>query len=156
MVDQIQENYLNGELKPGDKLPTERELASLFNISRTSVREALRKLKIDGFIEIKQGSGSFIKLAHIRKAGDELSSSILDAEINLIYEMLDLRRVLEVECVHLASQKASSEDLARIREALQMMNQAKDDEASGLQADISFHLNIVRASHNSIYIKRNP
>ncbi|MFJ8259990.1 FadR/GntR family transcriptional regulator [Peribacillus asahii] len=152
IVDQINEYFLNGKLKPGDKLPTERELASRFNVSRTSVREALRKLEIKGIIEIKQGSGSFIKTSEAL-AVEEISSTIMNAEKKLIYEMLELRRMLEVECASLASQRATSEDLNRIREALEMMDHAKNDVELGLQADLNFHISIVYASHNSIFLQ---
>ncbi|MFC0273470.1 FadR/GntR family transcriptional regulator [Metabacillus herbersteinensis] len=153
VVDQIKEYFLNGELKPGDKLPTERELANLFNVSRTSVREALKKLEIKGLIEIRQGSGSFIKTSESSTLTVDLSSTIIHAEKKLIYEILELRRVLEVECAFLASRRATSEDLERIREALEMMDRSKNDVELGLQADVSFHINIVRASHNSIFLQ---
>ncbi len=151
IVDQINEYFLNGDLQPGEKLPTERELASRFNVSRTSVREALRKLEIKGIIEIKQGSGSFIKTKESLSIGKELSSTILKTEKKLVYEMLELRQTLEVECASLASQRATSEDLERIGQALEMMNQVKNDVELGIQADLSFHINIVLASHNSIF-----
>ncbi len=151
IVDQIQEYFLNGELQPGEKLPTERELASRFNVSRTSVREALRKLEIKGIIDIKQGSGSFLKSPECHSLGQELSSTILKTEKKLIYEMLELRQTLEVECAFLASQRATSEDLERIGQALEMMNQVKNDVELGIQADLSFHINIVLAAHNSIF-----
>lgn len=153
IVDQIKEYFLNGELQPGDKLPTERELASRFNVSRTSVREALRKLEIKGFIEIKQGSGSFIKTAESHTLSEELSSTIINTEKKLIYEMLELRQALEVECAFLASRRATSVDLERISKALDMMDQGKNDVGLGIQADLSFHLNIVLASHNSIFLQ---
>jgi len=153
IVDQIREYFLNGELQPGEKLPTERELASRFNVSRTSVREALRKLEIKGIIEIKQGSGSFIKTQEGRSLGEELSSTIIKTEKKLIYEMLELRQALEVECAFLASQRATSEDLERIGKALEMMDRVKNDVELGNQADLSFHINIVLASHNSIFLQ---
>lgn len=153
IVDQIKEYFLNGELQPGEKLPTERELASRFNVSRTSVREALRKLEIKGLIEIKQGSGSFIKATESHTLGEELSSTIIKTEKKLIYEMLELRQALEVECAFLASRRANSEDLERIRKALELMEQGKNDVELGIQADLSFHINIVLASHNSIFLQ---
>ncbi|MFJ7951865.1 FadR/GntR family transcriptional regulator [Lysinibacillus sp. NPDC096418] len=153
IVDQIREYFLNGELQPGDKLPTERELASRFSVSRTSVREALRKLEIKGIIEIKQGSGSFIKTPEYQSFGEELSSTIIKTEKKLIYEMLELRQALEVECAFLASQRATSEDLERIGKALEMMDRVKNDVELGIQADLSFHINIVLASHNSIFLQ---
>jgi len=151
IVDQITEYFLNGALQPGEKLPTERELASRFHVSRTSVREALRKLEIKGIIEIKQGSGSFIKSSERHSIGEELSSTILKTEKKLVYEMLELRQTLEVECAFLASQRATSEDLARIGQALEMMDQVKNDVELGIQADLSFHMNIVLATHNTIF-----
>ena len=153
VVDQIREYFLDGELQPGEKLPTERELAARFNVSRTSVREALRKLEIKGIIEIKQGSGSFIKTPECHTLGDDLSSTIIKTEKKLIYEMLELRQALEVECAFLASQRATSEDIERIGKALEMMVQVKNDVELGIQADLSFHINIVLASHNSIFLQ---
>jgi len=151
IVDQITEYFLNGALQPGEKLPTERELASRFHVSRTSVREALRKLEIKGIIDIKQGSGSFIKSSESHSIGEELSSTILKTEKKLVYEMLELRQTLEVECAFLASQRATSEDLARIGKALEMMDRVKNDVELGIQADLNFHMNIVLASHNTIF-----
>lgn len=153
IVDQIKEDFLSGDLQPGEKLPTERELASRFNVSRTSVREALRKLEIKGVLEIKQGSGSFIKVSESHTLGEDLSSTIIKTKKKLLYEMLELRQALEVECAFLASRRATSEDLERIRQALEMMAQAKQDVELGIQADLSFHINIVLASHNSIFLQ---
>ncbi len=153
IVDQIRECFLNGELQPGEKLPTERELASRFNVSRTSVREALRKLEIKGFIEIRQGSGSFIKATESYTLGEELSTTVTKTDKKLIYEMLELRQALEVECAFLAARRATSEDLERIGNALKMMDRSKNDVELGIQADLSFHINIVLASHNSIFLQ---
>ncbi|MGM7634279.1 FadR/GntR family transcriptional regulator [Bacillus sp. Hm123] len=153
IVDQIKEYFLTEQLQPGDKLPTERELASRFNVSRTSVREALRKLEMKGIIEIKQGSGSFMKTSEFQLLGDELSTTIVHAENKLVYEMLELRRALEVECAFLASQRATSEDLEHIRQAIEKMKVAETDVELGLEADLHFHLSIVRASHNSIFLQ---
>ncbi|WP_338030857.1 FadR/GntR family transcriptional regulator [Cytobacillus citreus] len=153
IVDQIKEYFLTEELKPGDKLPTERELASRFNVSRTSVREALRKLESKGIIEIKQGSGSFIKTSEFQLLGEELSTTIIHAENKLVYEMLELRRALEAECAFLASKRATSEDLEAIRHAIEKMKAAENDVELGLEADLNFHFSIVRASHNSIFLQ---
>lgn len=153
IIEEIKEYCLHKNLKPGDKLPTERELASRFNVSRTSVREALRKLEIKGIIEIRQGSGSFIKTTEFPQLGEELSSTIMNVEKKLVYEMLELRRVLEVECAFLAAQRANSSDLEQIRQALELMEEAKGNVELGLEADLAFHLQIVRASHNTIFLQ---
>lgn len=153
IVDQIKECFLNGELQPGEKLPTERELASRFKVSRTSVREALRKLEIERFIEIRQGSGSFIKALENHTLGEELSTAVTKTEKKILYEMLELRQAIEVECAFLAARRATSEDLERISTALEMMDRVKNDVELGIQADVSFHMNIALASHNSIFLQ---
>ncbi|MDQ0215002.1 DNA-binding FadR family transcriptional regulator [Oikeobacillus pervagus] len=152
IVDQLKEHFLNGDMKQGDKLPTERELASQFKVSRTSVREALRKLEMKGIIETRQGSGSFIKSIEFQSFGEELSSAIVNTERKLVYEMLELRRVLEMECAYLASHRATSKDLEKIRQALEDMVIAKNDVELGLKADVNFHINIVSASNNTIFL----
>jgi DNA-binding FadR family transcriptional regulator len=153
IVEQLREFFLNGDLKPGDKLPSERELASKFNVSRTSIREALRMLELRGAIDIRRGGGSYIKSTEFPLSTEELSSVITKAESHLVYEMLELRRALEAESAYLAAQRANSADLEKIRKALEKMAASKNDVESGLEADLNFHLSIVRATHNSLFIE---
>lgn len=152
IVEKIEELFLNGGLKPGDKLPPERELASQFGVSRTSVREALQALEISGSIEIRQGGGSFIKTPEVRMVSDVLSTRIIEAENDLVYEMLEVRRALEVESVSLAAQRATSADLEKIRQSLEQMAASGEDAEEGVQADLHFHLQIVEATHNQLLI----
>ncbi|WP_342514049.1 FadR/GntR family transcriptional regulator [Sporosarcina sp. FSL K6-1522] len=152
IVEKIEAFFLNGELKPGDKLPPERELASQFNVSRTSVREALKTLEMNGIIEIRQGGGSFIKTSEVQVLSDELSTTVVQAEGNLVYEMLELRRALEVEAASLAAQRATSEDLEKIRQALEQLAVSSKEVEAGIQADLHFHLQIVQATHNTLLI----
>ncbi|MDR0139548.1 FadR/GntR family transcriptional regulator [Metabacillus idriensis] len=153
IVEQLREYFLNGDLNPGDKLPSERELASRFNVSRTSIREALRMLELRGAIDIRRGGGSYIKTTEFPLSTEELSSVITKAENHLVYEMLELRRALEAESAYLAAQRATSLDLEKIRKALEQMAASKNDVESGLEADLHFHLSIVNAAHNSLFIK---
>ncbi|HJF30658.1 MAG TPA: FadR family transcriptional regulator [Sporosarcina psychrophila] len=152
IVEKIEELFLNGKLKSGDKLPPERELASLFGVSRTSVREALQALEISGSIEIRQGGGSFIKVPEGQLVSEALSTAIIQAENNLVYEMLELRRALEVESASLAAQRATSADLEKIRQSLEQMATSGEDTEAGVQADLHFHLQIVQATHNQLLI----
>lgn len=152
IVEQIEESFLNGKLEMGEKLPSERELASRFEVSRTSVREALQALEISGFIETRQGGGSFIKSSEVHLVSDALSTTLIQAEKKLVYEMLELRRALEVESVSLAAQRATSADLEKIRESLEQMALFEKDVEAGVQADLHFHLQIVQATHNELLI----
>lgn len=152
IVEKIEHFFLDGELRPGDKLPPERELASQFNVSRTSVREALKALEMSGIIEIRQGGGSYIKTSEVQLLTKELSTTIVQAENNLVYEMLELRRALEVESASLAAQRANSQDLEKIRQSLEQMAVSINEVEEGIQADLHFHMQIVHATHNALLI----
>lgn len=152
IFNRIKESILSGELLPGDKLPSERELASRFNVSRTSIREALRALEIHGIIESRQGDGTFIKASEVKKVLEELSTAIHKTEDYLIYEMLEVRQALESECAYLAAYRANSYDLEQMRKCIEQMSSAGSDTEKGLMADLNFHLSIAEASHNSILL----
>ena len=152
IAEKIEGFFLKGDLKPGSKLPSERELASRFGVSRSSVREALQQLQLNGAIIIRQGGGSYINTDEVQKVSDQLSVSIVEAESHLIVDMLELRRALEIESVSLAAQRAAEKDLARIKEALDGMRESLYDAEKGIKADLHFHQRIVEASHNQLLI----
>jgi GntR family transcriptional regulator, transcriptional repressor for pyruvate dehydrogenase complex len=152
MVDKITEFFLAGNLKEGEKLPPERELASQFKVSRTSIREALRTMELNGLIEIRQGGGSYVKASDFQSRKEEITAAIIKAENHLVYEMLELRRALEVESAFLAAKRATSIDLGMLRTALENMALSTENVELGLKADLDFHIGIVQATHNSIFI----
>lgn len=152
IMDKITEFFLTGNLKPGEKLPSERELASQFKVSRTSIREALRAMELNGLIEIRQGGGSYIKASDFQSRKEEITAAIIKAENHLVYEMLELRRAIEVESAFLAAKRATSQDLQQLRSALEKMAHSPEDIELGLKADLDFHIGIVEATHNSIFI----
>ncbi|MGD6843706.1 FadR/GntR family transcriptional regulator [Bacillus infantis] len=151
IIDHLQHILFSGAFQPGDRLPTERELAARFKASRTSVREALRQLEAQGLLEIRQGSGSYLK-ASTEARPESVSFTIENEKTKLVYEMLELRRALEVECAGLAAQRAGSLDLEPIRQALLLM-ESTDDAELGIKADVDFHFAIVNAARNSIFAK---
>ena len=149
VIETIEADMEAGILKEGDKLPAERELADTLGVSRTSVRDAFLKLELDGIIDIKHGKGSFVK------AGEpvpHILETTLDTEDHLLYEMLEFRAVLEVEAARLAAQRATSNDLQKIQAALERMAEATTAIEAGIEADVDFHMSIVEASHNSVFI----
>lgn len=147
----IEENFLNQQLRIGDKLPSERDLANLFGVSRNSVREALQILALRGVIVIRRGGGSYVTQSN-RQFMDELSERLTVTDEHLIFEMLEVRSALEVEAVSLAAQRATAEDLNNIRKSLKEMAVFGEDEQAEAQADFHFHMHIIKASHNSILI----
>lgn len=133
-----------GEIKPGDRLPTEMQLVERFAVSRTVVREAIARLKTDGFVESRQGSGAFVAakpgLANFRIAGQ------LDrADLAHVFE---LRGVIEVGMAELAAQRRTKADVAALDAAFMQMQQALENGADGADADDAFHAAIATAAHN--------
>lgn len=150
VLEKIKQQYLNGQLVEGERLPSERALAELFGVSRNSVREALQMLKMQDIIDIKRGGGSIIKESPATY-GQLLTPS--ENEEHLIFEMLEVRRALEVEAAALAAQRASATDLKTMKDALDAMYLAGKDAAAGAKADVDFHLQIVAASRNNMLIQ---
>jgi DNA-binding FadR family transcriptional regulator len=148
IVEQVQDLIKDGKLKPGDKLPPEHILAEKFGTSRPSVREALSALEILGVIESRGGKGNFIK--------DNLNSPLYERRFKELeeeespFELLEVRKVVETEIAGLAAEKATSEDIREIEEALDKMKNALDDTPRVMEFDREFHIAIAKAAHNSI------
>ncbi|ANU15285.1 FadR/GntR family transcriptional regulator [Planococcus halocryophilus] len=152
IVEQINLLCLEKNLQPGDRLPSERDLASLLGVSRNSIREALKNLESKEFIEIRQGGGSFRAASKRDLLGNELRTHIDKAKAILIDEMLELRRAFEVEAAFLAAQRATPENLEAIKNVLIQMADAKNDPEKGVQADLDFHLQVAYATKNQLLI----
>jgi len=158
VIEQIMELIKRNELKPGDKLPPERELAEKLSISRGSLREAFRVLESRGLIKSKPGGGRFIR--EVNK--DTLTNTenvILNLEKSSILELLEAREMFEVKIVELAAQRATAEDVKVIEKAFNRVSEKKgemkdrdteDEEKTEL--DTEFHLAIARASHNFVFL----
>lgn len=152
IVEQINMLCLEQNLQPGDRLPSERDLASLFGVSRTSVREALKRLESKNILEIRRGGGSFLAISKRDTLGNELRTHIDETHAQLIDEMLELRRAFEVEAASLAAQRATAENLHAIRHVLSQMAAAANDPEMGVQADLDFHLQVAYATKNQLLI----
>jgi len=152
VIEQIMDLVKNKKLKPGDKLPPERELAEKLSISRNSLREAFRVLESRGLIKSKPGGGRFIR--EIRENGhNNTENIILSLEKSSILELLEAREIFEVKIAEIAAQRATLEDIEIIEEALNKMNQneeLKDDKKT--ESDTEFHLAIAGASHNFVFV----
>ncbi|MEA1939121.1 MAG: FadR/GntR family transcriptional regulator, partial [Candidatus Caldatribacteriota bacterium] len=152
VIEQIMLLIKNKELQPGDKLPTERELAEKLSISRGSLREAFRVLESRGLIKSKPGGGRYIR--EIRKNGRTNTANIISSlEKSSILELLEAREIFEVKIAKLAAQRVTAEELELIEKALNKMNEEeklKDDEKT--ESDTEFHLAIARASHNFVFV----
>jgi GntR family transcriptional repressor for pyruvate dehydrogenase complex len=136
-----------GTLKPGDKLPSERQMAEELGVSRTAIREALRALESMGYIESKVGGGTFIREISLDRALLPFST-VLSQDKNLIKELLEVRQLLESEIALLASKRATEEDIKRMEAALGSMREDIDGGGIGLRGDNAFHDALALASRN--------
>ena len=141
----------SGELKPGMRLPSEPQLAEMTGISRTSVREAVRGLQTIGILEIRRGQGTFVR--------DIDSSSVVDAQMlmlldnyQVLLDLVEVRRGIEPLIVQLAAERATDEDIAALREALdQMVESEKND--NWRPAHLAYHSALANATQNVILMK---
>jgi GntR family transcriptional repressor for pyruvate dehydrogenase complex len=133
-------------LKPGAKLPSERELCAQFSVSRPVVREALSRLKTEGLIVIQHGRGAFVAQGNQRQMFRMRDVSLADKDE--LAHVIELLIAIEVTATKLAAQKRSPDDLRRIRRALIGMEYAIANDQLGDQEDYEFHQSIVDATHN--------
>ncbi|MFB0506438.1 MAG: FadR/GntR family transcriptional regulator [Thermodesulfobacteriota bacterium] len=141
----------SGQLKPGEKLPSEREMASDFGISRQSIREALYRAEIMGLVEVRQGEGSFV-LSSLRESLKPPLSVLLEEEAGRIFEFLEVRKLIEGWCAEKAALAAMAEDLEKMRGILERMGRIVPTDREWEAVDVEFHLSIAAATHNVIAI----
>jgi GntR family transcriptional repressor for pyruvate dehydrogenase complex len=149
IISEIVQHVKSGELKPGDKLPTEREMSLMFGVGRSSIREAIKGLVLSGYLESSQGKGTFIrKDIPVNDLNLTNFQNALAAE--QIIELMELREILECNAVKLAAERASSEDIRRMHEALERMQTCKADIKKFYDPDFDFHVAIAKATHNEM------
>lgn len=150
IVNQIKTLIVDGELKPGDPLPPERELMKLLNVSRPSIREAFKSLVGMGFLETKQGNRTVVKsLAADRMLG--ALQNLLQDDINIVFEVIEVRKAIEAWNAFYAAKRATPEDIDRLEESIESMRIKM--ESDGLifeEEDADFHLAISEATHNNL------
>ena len=149
IVEQIQKQILAGEMKPGDKLPNERDLAVRFGVSRASVREALAALQLMGLIESRVGGGTYAK-RDVFEATITPIARMLAAEIDQAEEPLEVRRMLEPQTAWLAAERASPEDVAEIERCLEEQQARVAAGLPTISEDEAFHVAIARATKNRV------
>lgn len=153
VADEIEEAIIDGTFSAGSQLPSEQQLADQFGVSRNVVREAFKFLKERGLIEILNGSG-----AYVCPPSSEATSNALGRYIRLIgagesvAALYEARRMLEGSNARLAAERATDEDLARLADCLQRMQQHAGSMEKWSQADLEFHRGVAKATHNPFLI----
>jgi DNA-binding FadR family transcriptional regulator len=147
IIRQIKTLVAEGQLKSGDRLPPERDLAEKFAVSRASVREALRALESMGLIEIRAGEGTFIKEISVEALIEPLALVIF-TQRGAVAELFEARKILEPPIAALAARRATREEIQEMEHVLE--EQAKEIAAgqTGVRQDAAFHAAIAGAAHN--------
>jgi GntR family transcriptional repressor for pyruvate dehydrogenase complex len=141
-----------GHLKPGDSLPSERELMERLQVGRSSVREALRSLATMHMIEILPGKGAFVRAPVTEDLLPNEALSLLIQREDMI-EIIEAREVLEIELAAMAAERATPDDLSEIEVILVEMEAAVLDVERSLSLNARFHLAIAEAAHNQVLLR---
>ncbi|OXS76250.1 transcriptional regulator [Lysinibacillus sp. KCTC 33748] len=145
----LYEKIRGGELKPGDRLDSVEQLAEQLQVSRSAIREALSALKAMGLIEIKQGSGTFVKSNQSNQLDFPLSTAILTNKQDISH-LLEVRKIIEVGTAASAAIHRTDEDLQSMMQILDEMKHAQGNGELGEKADFQFHAAISAASQNPL------
>ncbi len=151
IVEQIEHSIKKGELLPNSKLPSERELAKIFEVSRSSVREALNILQAKGLIVSSQGGGTFVRPLIDHILGGDLKAFIKN-DPSLIWELMEIRKNIEFWAVRKACDAADKDDLELLKDSFNELYEDFKYNRSEEQSDAEFHFSIIKATKNTVLI----
>ena len=152
IVQQFHALIRQGTLKHGDRLPSERELSEQFKVSRSSVREAIRSLELQGLVVSKRGSGTFINTENLEAALDLVAANLNVGEAAL-QDVFEMRHLMEPHIAALAAQRASEEEVGAMWDILKGQQSVVDSGGTGVESDTAFHFALASATHNGALIK---
>ena len=149
IINQIKNLIISGQLKPGEKLPSERKLSEKLSVSRSAVRDAIKKLEFYGILKTLPQSGTLV--AGIgTTALKGLISDILDINGSDFKSLVETRIILEISSAKLAAERRDDNDIANIKAALEKYNKKTQNGESTVDEDMLFHLKIADASKNTV------
>jgi GntR family transcriptional regulator, transcriptional repressor for pyruvate dehydrogenase complex len=149
IVQQITDLISREVLKPGERLPSERELCKRFGVGRTSLREALRSLAVMGILDGRVGEGTFVSHSNNKYLAKTLQWGLL-LDRKKVQDLIETRLMLESQTAFLAARRADEANLREIEQTIQEMGTCLDQPERYLEFDLQFHLAIARATQNSI------
>ena len=142
------------EMKPGDRLPTEKELADLFGVSRSTLREAMKFLRAENVVVIRQGSGTFVS-AGTGIGEDPLGLHFTNQE-KLIQNLFETRMLIEPQIAGLACQRATPQDVRNLQLLVTEMDRSEVNSPASAELDVQFHTAVAECTHNEVLIRVVP
>jgi DNA-binding FadR family transcriptional regulator len=153
IIEQIQNLIIEGKIRPGDKLPSERELGEQFGVSRTAVREAVKALREKGLVDVQPGRGTFI--TDITGSTSEAMRDSLGLIVKIglgndLGKLVQVRTLLEPGIAALAAEMATEEDIQTMQQTVDVMDSTMANSERFVEADLEFHLALARATQNPL------
>ena len=156
LSDQIAERILQmireNKLRPGEKLPSERDLAEIMGVGRPVLREALRGLSLMNIVEIRQGAGTYVTELETKKLVEHLDF-VFSLDDSAMLDLFDARKIVESGIVELAARRITDAEIANLEDILEEAVRVKEDPEAFLNADHEFHLWIVSIADNPILLR---
>jgi len=152
VIDRLVDLIVNENLKPGDRLPTERELMARLTVGRSSLREAIKNLNAVGALEVKRGSGIFVGNGDTAILAKPFAWYML-LNNSSVDQVIEARSVIEVALAGWAAERRLEEDLFSLNALLDKLENYKNDKEAYIEYDIKFHLAIAKAAHNKILLQ---
>ena len=155
VIDRVTEAIIDRRIHPGDKIPTEQELAESFGVSRNSVREAIKILVSYGVLEIRRPEGTFVCQGFSEAMIDPLLYGIILSDTESMESLKELREWIDIGIIYKAARKADEDDLRRLKQALDDIQKAVDNKNSRdmCDADDRFHQCMADMTHNVLFDK---
>jgi GntR family transcriptional repressor for pyruvate dehydrogenase complex len=151
VYEQLRDMIYRGELRAGEKLMSERDMAQAFNVGRPTVREAIQKLTEQGLIESRRGVGTFVLGEDTRKNKKPLLQ-LLNGQDFTVVDLLEVRLVLESNSAALAARRATEQDVRIIEQSLNRLLDTRYSPERDLDDELSFHMNIAYATKNIVQV----
>ena len=152
VAEQIQRLIAEGRLKPGDKLPPERELAEIFGVSRSSVRDAIRVLEVQGLVEPRHGDGTVVREIPIDRLVRPLADAV-SAGKDQLADLFDMRKMLEPPLARAAAFRATDEDVRALEQIVERQTQRVRAGELALEDDNEFHYRIAATAKNQVVLR---
>jgi len=146
------EQMILKKLRPGDKLPAERELAGQLGVSRSSIRDAIRRLELVGLVEPRQGAGTVVREVSSETLVSPLAN-VITHKRQMVSELLDFRRMLEPPLAGRAAARATAGEIAEMEDILRRQERKFREGELAVEEDTEFHYRIATASGNSVVLK---
>lgn len=139
----------SGSIKPGEKLPTERQLQDNLGVGRSAIREAIKVLTVLGILEVRQGDGTYLKKADSGLLLESIEWGLFLGE-NRITDLIEARKEIELSIVKLAAERCSDEEINELEMILRKLKNSTIEDF--VELDISFHLKVAQMSKNTVFI----